>query len=278
MKTLMKALAFFFAVLVLGAASVTAQTVTFFSVSAPIESTAASAFRSNVANALKNGVASWGTPGTPGYFDASDSHIAVADIVSTPNFSSWNGYADPGTVFGPAFSAQIGNAYRNPFLITKGVTQFSLSQVTGTTVIDGLSSHSSNLPLVNYNSSTVIGIRFGANGILGGGDDTYVTSGVTTQLVDALIYNATSTTFTVSSIGLTEQDQLNSTFGSLNGLKITTAVSLNGVQIGQYTQVFDSSPPVATAIPEPATVAALVGLCALGLVVLRKRGRRPGSA
>lgn len=241
--------------------SVTAQTVTFFPASAPVETTALTTWRANATSALENGATTWGIVGTPGYFDASNPVILASEVVSTPTFSSWHGYANPSSVFGENFAGQLGNSYRVPFIVMRGAAQFSLSQLSGSRVIG---SNSGAIPSLTGNYlSSVIGIRFGSDGALGGGDDTYVTSGANTQLVDALIYNAYSTSFIVSSVGVTDQERLNKTFGSIASITYTTTIFFDGNQIGQHTQTFQ---PV-TAIPEPWHYAALLGTACFSLVL-----------
>lgn len=250
-----------------GALSAFSQTVTFLPTSAPIESTALSLWRFNAASALKNGVTTWGTPGTPGYFDASDPTMLASDIVSTPTFASWHGSADPGTVFGSGFASQLGNSYRIPFIVMKGGSQFSMSQITGTTEFSGSITSTNSIPaLTGSHSSTLIGILYGTNGVFGGGDDTYITTGLNTQLLDAFIYNASSNTFTVSATGVSEQERLNNTFANIAGLTITTTISLSGSQIAQHAQTFQA----VSAIPEPWHYALALGAVSLGFVALSR--------
>ncbi|MFA6095360.1 MAG: hypothetical protein WC767_00745 [Candidatus Paceibacterota bacterium] len=252
--------------------SVLCQTVTFFSASSPNSlSSSWSQWRTNGRDALEAGQLTGGTPGTPSYFDASDSIMLASEIITTSDYLSWHGQTNPGSAFGPGFANEKGNMYSTIFLIKKTDAQFSLDQVTGTRSLSGSITFSGSVPgLSVYSPAGTIGVLYGLDQAFGGGDDTYITSGTSTQSIDALLYGPISWNVVSGSVsGTSDQDRLNNAISIAEGLTATTTIYLNGVQIGSFAQTFQSD----SAVPEPATYAAIYGITALGLAYLY-RGRR----
>src|SRR5512135_552760 len=61
----------------------------------------------NAVYALENDLATWGDNSLPTYYQRITVMTDRDNIVT--GFMSWKGYADPGTVFGPAFASELGN-------------------------------------------------------------------------------------------------------------------------------------------------------------------------
>ena len=115
-------------------------------------------------------------------------NVTPAQAIVT-QFRSWMGVVDPASAFGAAYANESGN--RMTFAVSAigdPSHEFSISQMS----FAGRSSDPSGLlnfdvPFGGYNySAGYVGVRFGADGKLGGGDDIFITSGPNTQLVDAL--------------------------------------------------------------------------------------------
>jgi hypothetical protein len=225
----------------------------------------------NGQNALKTGQLTGGTLGTPGYFDASDSIMLASEIITTSDYLSWHGQLNPGSVFGSGFANEKGNMYALAFLVQKTDNQFSLSQVTGTRSLSGsitLSEPVSGLSV--YSFVGPIGVLYGADQSFGGGDDTYLVSGASTQMVDALVYGPISWNIVSGSgVGASDQDRLNNAMGIAEDLAATTTIFLNSVQIGSFTQTFQPD----AAVPESATCVAICGVIALSFVCFCRKKR-----
>src|SRR3974390_2658854 len=64
------------------------------------------AWVSNATTALLNGYSAYGDPSSPSYYQRAPGVIpAMKNMVTS--FPSWNGFADPGTVFGPNFAQEL---------------------------------------------------------------------------------------------------------------------------------------------------------------------------
>ncbi len=152
--------------------------------------------QSNAVQAMYLGVSSFGTPGTPGYFQAR-SNVTTAEAVVT-GFNSWLGKADPGTVFGSAFANELGNRMTFALRVDGGGTQFSISQMSFSMVSTDNPYNALNYSYAagayNY-SAGFEGVLAGADGILWTADDTFVTSGSNAQLVDGLVGRGTGNSF-----------------------------------------------------------------------------------
>ncbi|HTS65005.1 MAG TPA: PEP-CTERM sorting domain-containing protein [Candidatus Acidoferrales bacterium] len=139
------------------------------------------AYVNNAIYALENGLTSYGTPGTPSYYQQT-SNIAVDQMIVT-GFPSWMGQADPGTVFGAAYANELGSRPLFGIDIKGGGTQFSISQLSFSAVSDdpgGLLTFGFAAGSYNY-SADYVGIIYGPSG------PTYITSGPNTQLVDEVV-------------------------------------------------------------------------------------------
>src|SRR5579871_5932825 len=141
------------------------------------------AWVSNATTAIQNGYTSYGDPTSPSFYQQAPAVIPVTNDIVT-GFPSWDGLADPGTVFGAAYSQELGNRLQFGIDIKGGTNLISISELSFTAE----SSDSSNslgftFPEGSYNySSSYIGIIYGD-----GGTNTYVTSGDPTQLVNEIV-------------------------------------------------------------------------------------------
>lgn len=151
------------------------------------------------AAATPTGFVNAGNPSTPGYFEISNgivplSHVAVSGLDTstsvTPRvFRSWRGVANPGAVFGAAFANENGSRLHSPLLVVSNGGPFTMTtlerkvysefkQPGGTPWQSATAPSPNTLPDLTTFSAARIGVTsFGGDGVLGGGDDTYITSG-----------------------------------------------------------------------------------------------------
>jgi hypothetical protein len=231
----------------------------------------------NAIYALEHGWSSYGVAGTPGYYQAASSTIDGDEILVT-SFPSWRGLVDPGTAFGPAFAGEYGNRLHFGLVIDGEGTQFSISQLSFTaTSTDPFDALGFSFAEGSYTySSSYVGVLYGADGALGGGDDTYVTSGPNTTLVDALIGRGSGNAYWPCGPG----DPLPCTTDAERQLAMNVAAAYPGFAydfIGTYTlslalaSVTGSATVHISPVPEPATLGLLgVGLAALAGVLRRQ--------
>jgi hypothetical protein len=183
-------------------------------------------------------------------------------------FNSWMGVAGAGS----PYQNELGNRMLFGVLINGGGTQFSISQLSfSATSTDG-NGLGFGFGAGSYNYSLDYqGILFGANGVLGGGDDTFITSGPNTQLVDGLVGRGSGNSYAAycSPCTLAEQQ------AALD----SAAAGGPFVFIGTYTlgDATGSGTFNVSAVPEPSTWAMMIlGFCGVGLMAYRRK--RPGSA
>ncbi|MHB0865638.1 MAG: PEP-CTERM sorting domain-containing protein [Minisyncoccota bacterium] len=236
-----------------------------------------SSFPGAVANqeyALLHGLSSYGTPGTPEYYQA-QSNVTSAEAIVT-DFPSWRGVADPGTAYGSAFAGEYGNRMHFGLLaLGDGTTQFSasdLSFVMWSTDPFGALDYAY---IGGYNYSTDLqGILYGADGKLGGCDDTFITSGSSSQLVDALVGRGSGNSFAAycSPCSTTQQQAAINDAASYPGSPfdfsgmyiIGSGSGFLGLGMGTFH---------VSSVPEPAPIA-LLGIGFLAMVVVTKRSQR----
>ena len=161
----------------------------------------------NLYTALSTGQSSAGTAGTPTYFQV-QSNIYTTDMLVT-NFASYRGSATPAATYGSAYASELGTRPSFGLVVNGNGTQFSISQlsfgVVGTGnagTADGgdyAAGHYLDYTRTGFNyGDGYTGILFGADHQLGGGDDTYVTSGSSSQQVDMLVGRGTGTGYSVT--------------------------------------------------------------------------------
>lgn len=135
-----------------------------------------------------SGFASAGDPSTPGYYSTTNDLVPLSQMVSTGpgtstatarRFNSWHGKANPGAVFGPAFANEYGNYLYTPLLIVTSGVPITISSIDRAVYSAALGAGSpwQTGTWTTFGNSRVGVTSFGLDGVLGGGDDVYVTNG-----------------------------------------------------------------------------------------------------
>lgn len=226
----------------------------------------------NAIQALYQGLSAYGTPGTPGYFQA-QSNVTSAQAIVT-GFNSWLGQVNPGVVFGSAFAAELGNRMTFAIKIDGSDGQFSISQLSfiGTSTDAPFNALNYAFGAGSFNYGTGYeGVLKGQDGQLWTSDDIFITSGSNTQLIDGLVGRGTGNSFAAYCAGCTlaEQQAALDSVAAYPGFDFmfTGKYSLGDIS-GSGT--FN----VTSAVPEPATWALmLLGFAALGFLA-HQRSRR----
>jgi hypothetical protein len=225
--------------------------------------------QTNAMQGMMNGGVATGTG--PSAFVPQSNLTAPQGIVT--GFPSWLGKVDSGTVFGPAYASEGGNRMMFGLgIVGSGGTQFSISQLS----FNAISSDPTNglgfgflIGEYDYGAGYV-GVRYGDNGVLGGGDDTFITSGANTQFVDAIFGRGSGNSYPVYCPGCTlaQQQAAIDDAAAYPGydFTFTGTYSLDGVT-GSGT--FNVS-----AVPEPSTWAMLLmGFAGVGFMAYRRKSK-----
>ena len=235
-----------------------------------------STWESNAISALYTGATTAGTLGTPGYYSAITGPVDTSNVYVT-TFPSWLGVADPATVFGPAYAAEYGNRLTFGFIATdSNGQQFSISQISlSISADDSRLNYTWAAGSFTY-SSGYVGILFGADGKMGGGDDTFITSGANTQLVDAVISRGPGNAYwpehATSGDSLTDQQVIDA-FRNAQSVPATQLVTASAtIDLGGGQTATASATTVL--VPEPSTYAAVLGALCLAGAVLRRQRRK----
>jgi hypothetical protein len=159
---------------------------------APRHSPNITPYNQNALFAIRNGLTSYNSnPANPASIfervtgDIMIDSIYAAPTPSAPEFNMWRGIFDPAATLGSAYASQSGNSLSFGFMVAPDNGQ----QVS----LNNLSIHIGSETGIDINavfpfySSSFAGVLKGADGVLWTADDTLVTSGAKTQLVDALI-------------------------------------------------------------------------------------------
>lgn len=230
-------------------------------------------WQTNAVNALYAGQTSGGTAGTPTYYQA-QSNVTSAEAVVT-GFASWRGQLDPGTTVGPAFANESGNRMTFGVSILGDGQQFSISQLS----FDAVSNDPGDVLGFGFGAgeydygSAYVGVLFGADGKLGGGDDTFITSGPNTQMVDALFARGSGNSLPAYCSGVcdaADQAAALAAAAHVPGLsQFTGTYSLSG----QYGDVSGSGTFNISGVPEPAAwTLMLAGFAGMGVALRNRRG------
>ncbi|THD51433.1 MAG: PEP-CTERM sorting domain-containing protein [Phenylobacterium sp.] len=158
-------------------------------------------------------------------------------------------------------------------IVGTGGTMFSISELSFNAVSNDASDalgFGFNAGDYDYSDGNYVGVLYGADGVLGGGDDTFVTSGPNTQLVNAIFGRGSGNSF--------ENDPSDpvSTLAEQEA-SLEAAASFAG-QPTQFTGTyrigdFNGSGTFDIAVPEPASWALMIlGFGGVG-AALRRRHR-----
>lgn len=234
--------------------------------------------RMNALIAVMQGLLSAGTPGTPTFFISDDA--AGANEIVTTSFPSWNGDASP-----PApYQSEGGQAMHVALFVDGEGTSFHPGSVYASgasTGADPLGMFGSPFySLGSLSSLNAIGVDYGSDGVFGGGNDIFFSSG--NPPVDGLFVGSIGT-FT----GLqgycdpfcSEQerqvviDSVLSQYGDPFQYRVDVSVRDGRGILGSDTATFyiNQSPPVA--VPEPGTLA-LLGAGLVGMTAFTRRKDR----
>ena len=224
------------------------------------------AWEANTTAALDNGFSTFGSGAAQ--FDALANNATMdwRQAVVT-GFESWRGVADPNAA---SFSGEYGNRMHFALHILGNGNKFSISELS----FDASSTDPGNALAFGYGAgeynygSGYVGIDYGLNGIKGGGDDVYITSGPNTQLVDELVARGSGNSLDayLTDPGVTLQDRIDNSaaiFGIDSDFSFTGTYTL-GLSSGSAT--------VNYTVPEPATIG-LTGIAGLGLIARRRQRR-----
>jgi hypothetical protein len=217
----------------------------------------------NATTAIEAGQTSLGSGAAKYDALADGATLNYLDAIVT-GFDSWRGVAAPGS----AYSPEYGNRMHFGIHILGNGTKFSISQMSfvGDSTDTGNVLDWGNAAGVYNYSTDYIGIDYGPDNVKGGGNDTYITSGLNTQLVDELVGRGSGNSLDIYTTdpGATNQDKI---YGAAAKFGITEDFSLSGT----YTiGAVSGSASVNYAVPEP-TGLALLGLGAGALLLRRRR-------
>ena len=237
-------------------------------------------WQANAVYALENGLSSWGTPGTPEYYQAGSNYTTGQVIVT--GFPSWMGVVGPGSVFGAGYAAELGNRMTFGLVVLGNGTQFSISELS----FAATSTDPANALAFGYSggydySAGYVGLDYGPDGIKGTADDVWITSGPSTQLVNELYGRGSGNSQDAycpaapDPCTLAAQQAALDTAAALNGpyqFTATYQISNDGSVLGSGSATFDIQEA-----PEPGTLLSLGAGLAL-LVAARRRKRQAFSA
>ena len=223
------------------------------------------AWVANATGALHDGDSARGNPSLPTYYHA-QSNVSVGEAVVT-GFPSWHGQVDPGTVFGSAFSNELGNRLHFGLVIDGDGSQFSISQLSFNAVSDDA------LNILGFGfaggygySDSYVGLLKGADGVLFTSDDVLVTGGPDTTLVDGLVGRGSGNAVDAYCPGCSladQQAQINAAEGYFSHTTHFTGTYSLGDSSGSGTFTIS--------VPEPSTWALM--LAGFGLVGIAARRR-----
>jgi hypothetical protein len=224
----------------------------------------------NAVTAMENNLTSYGTPGTPTYFQVQPNVTSAQAIVT--GFPSWLGQSTPGSVYGPAFADELGNRLTWAVRIEGLGQQFSIAQLSFTTqssdVGNGLGW---NWATGSYNySSQWVGALLNSDGSV----KSLITSGPNTQMVDALFSRGSGNSYAAYCAGCSPEDQQKALLAAAadsGSYKVTGTYTLTNLETGSALASGSAMFNVSET-PLPAALPLFSG--GLGLVALLARRRK----
>ena len=220
---------------------------------------------------LENGSGDIGDRNTDptAYEQFADGLFISANEMIVSNFASWRGQANPAA----PFDQERGNRLHfGLHILGDGTTQFSMSQVEYEITSDDGNSLGFNGDLSGSNYSTVrVGIDWGADRMKGGGDDTTITSGPGTQLIDEFVYVGVGNAWDASTEpGPSDQEKLDQVRQSLFPDYPITVTGIYRLNDGGG-NILATGSTFVVVVPEPGSAALLVGLVLPALAFRRRR-------
>ena len=190
--------------------------------------------------------------------------MTAAEAIVT-GFNSWMGIANPAS----PYQSELGNRMLFGVLINGQGTPFSISQLSfSATSTDG-NGLAFGFGAGSYNYSLDYqGILFGADGLLGGGDYSFVTSGPNTQLVDGLVGRGSGNSYAAYCSPCTAAEQQ----AAIDAAAAAVAFQFTGTYLlGETT---GSGTFNVSAVPESSTWAMMIlGFAGVGCLIYRRRNQ-----
>ena len=226
-------------------------------------------YAANALNSLGNGLGNIGDRNTdPTAYEIAGAYIEPGDV-TVSGFSSWRGVAGPAS----PFTAEYGNRMHFGLSIVGGGTnpQFRLNDLAFN-MASGDSANSlvfsGNFAGLGYNANRY-GVDFGADRVLGGGDDIVYTAGNGMSLVDKIVYVGVGNAFDATFEPGTDQDKIDSVASYINsegpfGIACTyTLYSPNGDELGGSGAM--------VIVPSPGLASLALAAGTIGLTTRRRR-------
>jgi hypothetical protein len=228
----------------------------------------------NAINAQIDGLSTAGIAGTPTYYEIAPAVMELSQNIVT-GFASWKGQADPGTVFGPGFSSELGNRLHFGVNVIGNGQLISISDLAFSAVsTDPSNSLSFAFGAGSYNYSTqYVGILYGTDGMLGGGDDIYVTGGPNTTQVNQIVGRGSGNAWAVyaGDPGATLQDKIDLAVANLS-----TTAPFDFIGTYSLGSVSNSAKVTFVAnVPDTTSSASLIAFALAGCIAIVRRRQMP---
>ena len=164
-----------------------------------------SAWVQNAIDAQDAGLSTFGAAG-PTQFNTTGStmNVSASQGVVT-GFNSWMGVADPAA----PYQSELGNRMSFSLVVNGDGQQIEIDKLS----FNAASSDAGNALGFNFGegayaySTQYVGVNFGIDGHLGGGDDSFITSGSSNQLVDAIIGRGSGNSLAAYCPGCSQADE-----------------------------------------------------------------------